>query len=742
MMIETKPYITIPTNDNGKWTTTSFATDEDFRRFVLTLFKEPGKYEFNETSFLFNEQARNFNKDKKASDKGTYCLSPKGSKDFKLYWGDQKKKCRRGCLFINGTKQWYLTRDYYMWLNFLPIFNKEKNDHTFADVRDAQYHIALYELLAELFHKHVALLKKRQIASSYFHCAKLINQIWFEKGVTLKVGASMKDYINEKGIWPFLEEYRSFLNTHTAWYRPMNPGKSLMWQQKVEQTVGNRKVTVGFKGKLIGVTFEKDPTNGVGGPCKLFYHEEAGVAPKMDTTKEYLMPAMKSGAIYTGMFIAAGSVGDLSQCKPLKEMIENPVGNDIYPIETDLIDELGTTGLSGLFIPEQWSMPPYIDEYGNSLVEEAMKYLEGEFAQWKKDLSPEAYQLRISQHPRNIKEAFASRTVSKFKLHLIQAQERRIKDKEYAMEYMDIERDEKGLPALMATNKLPITEFPIKKDREDKEGAIVIYERPVANAEFGLYCASIDPVGVGKTSTTDSLCSIYIYKNSTEVTKIQADGSTETYVEQGRIVAAWCGRFDDIDKTHDRLEMLLEIYNAWAIVENNIPQFITHMIKKRKQKYLVPKDQIMFLKDIGANKNVYQEYGWKNAGTIFKTHMLSYGIEFISEELDHETKDDGTIVKTTYGIERIPDIMLLEEMKAYEENGNFDRLVAYCALVAFVKIQESNRGYRKELIRVDTKSLDKSKKIDKLNVSPFRHIGGNGTLTGGPVKRSAFKNLK
>jgi hypothetical protein len=28
---------------------------------------------------------------------------------------------------------------------------------------------------------------------------------------------------------------------------------------------------------------------------------------------------------------------------------------------------------AGLFIPEQWSMPPYIDAYGNSLIEEALK---------------------------------------------------------------------------------------------------------------------------------------------------------------------------------------------------------------------------------------------------------------------------------------------------------------------------------------------------------------------------------
>jgi hypothetical protein len=31
-----------------------------------------------------------------------------------------------------------------------------------------------------------------------------------------------------------------------------------------------------------------------------------------------MRPAMRSGMITTGMFIAAGSVGDLSQCEPLK----------------------------------------------------------------------------------------------------------------------------------------------------------------------------------------------------------------------------------------------------------------------------------------------------------------------------------------------------------------------------------------------------------------------------------------
>jgi hypothetical protein len=630
-----------------------------------------------------------------------------------------------------------------MWVNFLPIFDKEQQKFDFAKIRDAQYHMALYELLAELNYKHAAILKKRQIASSYFHISKLLNQLWFEAGVTLKMGASLKDYINEKGSWKFLSEYAAFLNEHTAWYRPMSPDKVLMWQQKIEVRKGDRKTEVGLKGTMQGMSFEKDPTNGVGGPVKYFFHEEAGIAPKMDNTYEYMRPAMRSGLITTGMFIAAGSVGDLSQCEPLRKMILKPTDSDIYAVETNLIDNKGTVGLSGLFIPEQWSMPPYIDKYGNSLVEEALEALDKQFEIWKKELDPETYQLRISQHPRNIEEAFANRTVSKFPPHLLAAQQRRIEDKEYAYEFLDIFADENGKPAVKASNKRPIMEFPITKKTEDKTGCLVVWERPIPNPEFAKhYYASIDPVSEGKTTTSESLCSIYIMKAPIQVTKVTGV-ETETYIEPDRIVAAWCGRFDDLNKTHQRLELIIEWYNAWAVIENNISLFIQYMISRKKQKYLVPKSQIMFLKDLGANANVFQEYGWKNTGTLFKQHLLNYAIEYTKEELDVETKTDGTIVRTKYGIERIPDPMLLKEMQAYTDGLNVDRMVAFCALVAFMRIQQANRGYNKVTIMDDTaKNLQKSENLFKLNNSPFRHMGKSRYAGSQGTNRSAFKNLK
>jgi hypothetical protein len=728
-------YKTIPTWNEGVWEETVFEQIDDFREFIDEIFSEPGKYKFDETAFVFNEEATRFNK------LGFYCDKPMRSKDFMKYWEDQKNKCREGVIYKNKGNTWYLTRDYYMWLNFLPIFDKEEKAYGFAKVRDAQYHMALYEIMAEINYKHVAILKKRQIASSYFHMGKLINMYWFEEGATLKIGAALKDYINDKGSWKFLDEYKTFLNEHTAWYRPSNPGKVLLWEQKIEVTINTRKTQKGLRSKIQGASFEKNATAGVGGPCTYFFHEEAGIAPKMDKTYEYLRPAMSSGMMTTGQFIAAGSVGDLDHCKPLKMFIMNPEANGILGVQTDLMDDKGTIGVAGLFIPEQWSMPPYIDMYGNSNIEGALKSIKREREDWKRDLEAEQFQLRVSQKPIDIAEAFAYRKESIFPQGFLSRQMKRIEDKEYSYELLSLEFDgNKILPK--KTKKLPINEFPVNKKREDKTASLVVWERPINDPPFGTYYASIDPVSEGKTTTSDSLCSIFVYKNPVEVTKETPEG-LETFIEGDKIVASWCGRYDDINKTHEQLQKIIEWYNAWTLVENNISLFIQYMIAKRKQKYLVPKGQIVFLKDLGSNKTVYQDYGWKNTGNLFKHHLISYAIEFIREVTDEQIDKEGNVYKSTYGVERVPDKMLITEMLQYHEGLNVDRLVAFSALVAFAKMQQANRGYVKRKERDKSlEILDKSKKFGKLSMSPFRNIGRSKKIGNKKFRKNPFKNIK
>ena len=392
---------------------------------------------------------------------------------------------------------------------------------------------------------------------------------------------------------------------------------------------------------------------------------------------------------------------------------------------------------SGLFIPEQWSMPPYIDVFGNSKVEEALEAILNEREDWKRKLNPEQYQLRISQKPTNIAEGFAYRKESIFPQGIISKQLKKIEDKDYFYEHIELSRDQDGIVAKRST-RMPISTFPVDKKMSDKRGIPVVYERPIKNPPFGAYYASIDPVSEGKTTTSDSLCSIFVMKNSIEVTKETPDGP-ETFTERDKVVCAWSGRYDDINKTHEQLLLIIEWYNAWTVVENNISHFINYMVSKKKQKYLVPKSQMVFLKDLGSNKSVYQEYGWKNTGTLFKSHLISYAIEYLREEINNETDDDGNIISSTLGIERIPDPMLLTEMKQYQPGLNVDRLVAFSALVAFAKVQEANRGYLK--VKEEDPSLDKSKKMYKLKYSPFRNMGSKKSMSG-RKRRSGFKNLK
>jgi hypothetical protein len=82
-------------------------------------------------------------------------------------------------------------------------------------------------------------------------------------------------------------------------------------------------------------------------------------------------------------------------------------------------------------------------------------------------------------------------------------------------------------------------------------------------------------------------------------------------------------------------------------------------------------------------------------------------------------------------------------MQEYADGVNVDRLVSFAALVAFMRIQQANRGYSKRVIMDDaSKNLQKSNNLFKLNSSPFRHIGKGATFNGQTTVRSPFKNFK
>jgi hypothetical protein len=81
-------------------------------------------------------------------------------------------------------------------------------------------------------------------------------------------------------------------------------------------------------------------------------------------------------------------------------------------------------------------------------------------------------------------------------------------------------------------------------------------------------------------------------------------------------------------------------------------------------------------------------------------------------------------------------------MEAYDDGVNVDRLVSLAALIAFAKIQQSNRGLKKRVEHIQTKSLQKENNLYKLVSSPFRHMGKGNSISGGKPPRNMFKNIR
>lgn len=707
-----------------KWSTQEFKTKQDLKEFVWSKFKKPGEINLRNT-WAFRQEAANYDK------YGFYTAAPFKSKDYIDYWNQEKNKSINGII----VDDFYVTGYYYFWLNYLPINDKEINKLVFPRIWDSQYYFFLYLELCHLEYKYSVVVKKRQWGSTFQHIAILINDVWFQEGYINKIGASDEEYL--LADWSILEEYRNFLNAHTAWYRPFNPDKTLNWQQKWEIRESNRKRFLGNKSIIKGVNFKISPTKGVGGKNNKFYYEEAGITKTMGKTFSYIDPALKLGAITTGMFMAGGSVGELEQCDDLRKMAFNPDGYNILSVKNDF-NETSETHEICFFVPEYWSMPPYIDENGNSLVEEAKQWATEERARQKINSTPEDYRMYISQHPFSLEEAFAYRKESIFPVARILKQQERITAGKIKPLIVTLERDKDSkIKHTICDTCRPIESFPLG-EKAPREGAIMMWEPPIANPPLFTYFAGVDPISVGKTTTSSSLFSVYIMKNLIEETYLEKD-EKKLKLSGYNIVASYIGRYDDLTQTNEIAEMLLMYYNALAAVENNVMSFINHMQAKGLQRYLATRDQLAFVSELKTNANVFCPYGFKMNPTIW-TYFVDLMLEYLTVKLDEIKKSNSEeVVKTVWGVERIQDMLLLEEMRLYHDKLNVDRLVSFGAALALMKTFSK---YGAGVIKIDTTDdPDKNKKGPIITVAKsfFKNLGKFYTPEEGVPKKNFFK---
>jgi hypothetical protein len=693
------------------WSKKSFDSQADFADFLLKrCFKEPGEYEFDICTLVWNQEGRNF------IENGFYTSHSVGTSEYYDYWDFEKLKSRLGVFVESNKKIFYLTRDYYFLLNYCPIANKEADkDFSFMSVRDVQYHMMIYEKIAELKHMHSAILKKRQMAFTNCHAAKCLNFVWFENKKTIKILASDDTYLNaSNGIWKMVNSFRNHINQHTDWVRTFNPGEypDMVQVDKVQNKKTKEWTYHGNESSMSAKTLQKDATKAVGGAGFYYFHEEGGIAPKADQTLTYLDPAVTVTENYkSGSFCIGGSVGDLDDCKPLEDFIRNPGNWKILSVPTKWNDESGLVQNYGLFIPTQYGMPDAVDEWGNSLVDKGLEILDRMEKEWRK-LPPEQYALKKSQNPKTIKEAFQWRKVSEFDIEKIERIQQIIKTKnqESSWDFKPIKcrlyKDDNGKVTYTTKGLSEELEYPIKETQEDKRGVVTIYKPPEPNAPFYTYFAGVDPVEVGASTTSKSVFSISIWKGPTEEEYIDDDGSVKIRIQGDEMVANWRGRFNNLDQTNDYAEMLIKLYNAYTLVERNKPNFINHMMRKNLTHYLAVQKDLPLMADGPANIGASQ-YGFHKGGNGKASEIFKQFKEKFKEYLDadygsvYKTLKNGevseTAVKTYRGYDRIPDLWFLEELKMYRDDNidNFDRIISDFAGYYLMKLYSIKNGTRR-----------------------------------------------
>jgi hypothetical protein len=214
------------------------------------------------------------------------------------------------------------------------------------------------------------------------------------------------------------------------------------------------------------------------------------------------------------------------------------------------------------------------------------------------------------------------------------------------------------------SDKLPISNFPLKSS-DQKDAPVVIYEFPVENPAYGLYVAGVDPYRQGKSAYSSSLGSVYIYKRMHTI-------SGEKY--QDMFVASYCARPDKKETWEEQARYLIKYYNARTLCENDEISFIDYMISKGDAHYL--ERQPDWLKEIVPNTTVRRDYGIHRSAEKIRD-FLHGCLKKYTEEVVHTEKDEnGNTISETKGMSKIFDPVLLEEMIQYNEDGNFDRIIA------------------------------------------------------------------
>ncbi len=337
--------------------------------------------------------------------------------------------------------------------------------------------------------------------------------------------------------------------------------------------------------------------------------------------------------------------------------------------------------IHGLFIPAKYrmeakedstlaaylDMPPSSDLHQVKMLvsneEKALQITNDNLTRLKKAGDRIAYLKEKMYYPMEVDDIFLNEDTNIFDIEIAKRQKSRLLQQERTGTPVVLFNDE-GTIKHEFTDVLPISNFPLKNS-DQKNAPVVIYEFPIDNPPYGLYVAGVDPYRQGKSAYSSSLGSVYIYKRMHEITG-------EKY--QDMFVASYCARPDKKETWEEQARLLIKYYNARTLCENDDISFIEYMKSKGDAHYL--EKQPEWLKEIVPNTTVKRDYGIHRSSEKIIDYLHTCLKKYMENAIFKETNEAGEVIREVLGVSKIFDPVLLEEIIQYNDQGNFDRIVA------------------------------------------------------------------
>ena len=511
-----------------------------------------------------------------------------------------------------------------------------------------------------------------------------------------------------------------------------------------------KEVALGFKdrkgnryewSKILIRNFENgaNPEAAAGITAKSFLSDEVGKYPFLESFMSSV-PCFASPYGWRCVPILTGTSGLIEPDSDAQKVFENPEAHNFVSFE--LKEEGGK--IVSMFIPGTKRMEAkYSTTFGNYiqnskgilLPEDSelhnIEFLNSDDQKGREICLAEQEAAKNSKdsksllnakmyYPLNTDDLFISLSENNFPIEAAKEQLAYLEAEEANIcQFIDLYRDVEGKVKYKFSDKPVIQTYPAETN-DNKDAAIVMYQPPMDNPPYSLYIAGGDPYNQSYSKQSESLGTIYVYKRF-------YDPINGTF--QRTMVASWAARPKTIKEWYEKVELLLEFYNATLMIENADRGLIQHLDQKNKG-YLLA-DGFNLLKEVSPNTKIQG----RDKGLPPTIPVINYSMNLFYDYCNEE-EIIGVDPKTSepvkrLGIARIKDKLLLKEIINYKKGANVDRIVAFRHVLAYDKYLE------KLMPNIDVKSAER---VDNTKKKPAPRMPfGMGSKNPFGLTNSLFK---